>query len=271
MSLLFLRLCTVVALVSFAITASAQTKELRVCADPNNLPFSNAKQQGFENQIASLVGKDLNAHLTYVWQRMRRGFVREYLDKGQCDLLVGIPSNYRPVLTTAPYYRSTYVFVSRRNNHLDVDSFSSPELHRLKIGVQVLEEEYTPPGEALARRGLQTAIVAYDTTEDAESIIRAVANRQVGIAVVWGPLAGYFAQKYRGTLTLAPVEPEVDPPGLPFTFAISMGVRKGNTKLRDELDRVLTQRKSEIREILNKYGVPQLPLAPSSVQSASNQ
>ena len=86
-----------------------------------------------------------------------------------------------------------------------------------------------------------------------------------------GPLAGYFAKKYHGTLTVAPVEPEVDPPGLPFTFAISMGVRKGNTKLRDELDRVLTERKGEIHEILTRYGVPQLPLAPPSVQSASKQ
>jgi mxaJ protein len=271
MSLHFLKFCAGIVLSASTIAVSAQARELRVCADPNNLPFSNTKLQGFENQIASLVAKDLDARLTYVWQRMGRGFVREYLDKGQCDLLVGIPSNYRPVLTTAPYYRSSYVFVSRRNNHLDVDSFNSPELHRLKIGVQVLEEEYTPPGEALARRGLQAAIVGYDTTEDGESIVRAVAERQVGIAVVWGPLAGYFAQKYHGTLALAPVEPEVDPPGLPFTFAISMGVRKGNTRLRDELDRVLTQRKSEIREILNKYGVPQLPLAPPSVQSASKE
>jgi mxaJ protein len=233
------------------------------------MPFSNTKLEGFENQIASLLAKDLDAHLSYVWQRMGRGFVREYLDKSQCDLLIGIPANYRPVLTTAPYYRSTYVFVSRRNNNLDVTSFNSPELHRLKIGVQVLEEEYTPPGEALARRGLQAAIVGYDTTDDAESIIRAVADRQVGIAVVWGPLAGYFSQKYQGSLVLAPVEPEVDPPGLPFTFAISMGVRKGNTTLRDELDRVLVQRQSEIREILTRYGVPQLPLAPATVQNAA--
>ena len=139
----------------------------------------------------------------------------------------------------------------------------------MKIGVQVLDEEYTPPGEALARRGLQAAIVGFDTTEDAASIVRAVANRQVGIAVVWGPLAGYFAKQYHHDLVLEPVEPEVDPPGLPFTFAISMGVRKGNTALRDELDRVLTRHQSEIRKILTKYGVPQLPLAPVSVQSAA--
>jgi mxaJ protein len=259
---------SVVLFLSFA--AFGQQRDLRVCADPNNLPFSNMKQQGFENRIAELLARDLNAHLTYVWQRMGRGFVREYLNKSECDLLIGIPSNYRPVLTTAPYYRSTYVFVSRRNANLDVTSFNSPELHRMKIGVQALEEEYTPPGEALARRGLQSAIVAYDTTDDAESIIRAVAEKQVGIAVVWGPLAGYFAQKYRGDLVLTPVEPEVDPPGLPFTFAISMGVQKSNAKLRDELDAFLARRQSEIRGILTRYGVPQLALSPATVQSAAN-
>lgn len=265
----FLRFFVSAIILISATGAAAQTRELRVCADPNNLPFSNTKLQGFENQIASIVAKDLGARLDYVWQRMGRGFVREYVDKSRCDLLIGIPSNYRPVLTTAPYYRSTYVFVSRPDSKFDVTSFNSPDLHGLKIGVQVLDEEYTPPGEALARRGLQAAIVGFDTTDDAASIIRAVADRQVGIAVVWGPLAGYFAHKYHDDLVLEPVEPEVDPPGLPFTFAISMGVRKDNTVLRDELDRVLTRHQSEIRKILTNYGVPQLPLAPVSLQSAA--
>jgi mxaJ protein len=234
------------------------------------MPFSNMKQQGFENRIAAIVANGLGAHLNYVWQRMGRGFVREYLDKSRCDLLIGIPSNYRPVLTTSPYYRSTYVFVSRRGRALNLASgFNSPDLRRLKIGVQVLDEEYTPPGEALARRGLQGAIVGFDTTGDgANSIVRAVAKGQVDAAVVWGPLAGYFAQQYRGSLTLTPVEPEVDPPGLPFTFAISMGVRKGNVSLRNELEAILSKRESKIRSILDKYGVPQIPLVPIAGNSS---
>src|SRR5256885_9537745 len=95
-----------------AMGVNAQTRELRVCADPNNMPFSSRDQTGFENRIAALVARNLNAHLTFVWQRMGRGFVREYLNKDRCDLLIGIPTNYRPVLTTSPYYRSTYVFVA---------------------------------------------------------------------------------------------------------------------------------------------------------------
>jgi mxaJ protein len=246
-----------------AATAIGQPRELRVCADPNNMPFSNLKLEGFENRIAGLVAADLHAHLSYVWQRMGRGFVREYLEQSRCDLLIGIPSNYRPLLTTAPYYRSTYVFVSRRDRPLTLASgFDSPDLRGLKIGVQVLNEQYAPPAEALARRGLQATIVGFDTTGDgADSIVRAVAERQVDLAVVWGPLAGYFARQYRDSLTLTAVEPQVDPPGLPFTFAISMGVRKGNLALRNELEAVLASRESKIHEILDQYGVPQIPLA----------
>jgi mxaJ protein len=230
------------------------------------MPFSSRDQTGFENRIAALVARDLNARLTFVWQRMGRGFVREYLDKGQCDLLIGIPTNYRPVLTTRPYYRSTYVFVSRQGEPV-ITSLDSSALRSLKIGVQVLEEEYTPPGEALARRGLQGAIVGFDTSGDgADSIVRAVADHKVDLAIVWGPLAGYFVKKVNEQLRVSPVEPKVDPPGLPFTFAISMGVRKGDFVLRDQLEKILTDRASDLRAILDEYGVPQLPL--TSVASA---
>jgi mxaJ protein len=239
--------------------ATAQTRELRVCADPNNMPFSSRDQTGFENRIAAIVAQDLNARLTFVWQRMGRGFVREYLDKFQCDLLIGIPTNFGQVLTTTPYYRSTYVFVSSQRR--PVRSLDSPELNGWKIGVQVLDEQYTPPGEALARRGLQGAIVAFDTIGGgADSIVRAVADQKVDIAIVWGPLAGYFAKEFGPDLKVSPVEPEVDPPGLPFTFEISMGVQKSNLALRDQLQKVLLDRRSDIRAILDEYGVPQLPL-----------
>jgi mxaJ protein len=267
MSLPFLRgAALTAALLIVSGAAWAQPRELRVCADPDNMPFSNMRHQGFENRIAEVVAKDLDAQLRYVWQRMGRGFVREYIDRGQCDLVVGIPAHYRPLLTTAPYYRSSYVFVVPRQPAFRSISLDSPDLRGLKIGVQVLDENYTPPGAALARRGLQGEIVGFDTTgENADSIVRAVAKHQVDVAVVWGPLAGYFAQRYSSELRLIPVEPEVDPPGLPFTFAISMGVRKGNVALRNELEQVLAKHKDEINRILVDYAVPQLPLAPPEV------
>ena len=245
-----------------ALVLPAFARDLRVCADPDNLPFSNAKQQGFENQIAQLVARDLNAHLEYEWQRMGRGFVREYLNRGRCDLLVGIPANYKPVLTTSPYYRSTYVFVLRRDRNLKLASLNDPALHTMRVGVQVLEEDYTPPATALARRSMQNQIVGFESTGDeADSIIQAVADRKIDTALVWGPLAGYFSRNYGNTLVLTPVTPEVDPPALPFTFAISMGVQKGNIELKNELEKVISRHRQEIERILNAYGVPQLELA----------
>jgi quinoprotein dehydrogenase-associated probable ABC transporter substrate-binding protein len=234
-------------------------RQLRVCADPDNLPFSNRLQQGFENHIAELLARDMHARLSYEWQRMGRGFVREYLGKAHCDMIVGIPTNFSQLLTTRPYYRSTYVFLSRRAAQVRPASLNDPALHRMKVGVQVLDDDYAPPAQALARRGMQANIVGFETTgDDAPSIIRAVVNRKVDTAVVWGPLAGYFASRYPGRLTLTPVQPEVDPPGLPFTFAISIGVRKGNTQLRDRLQQFLDRHHSQIQTILHTYRVPQI-------------
>jgi mxaJ protein len=258
----FRRLLLIAALL-MTVTGVTFARDLRVCADPDNLPFSNSKQQGFENRIAELVASDLNAHLTYEWQRMGRGFVREFLNKSRCDLLVGIPAQFKPVLTTSPYYRSSYVFVTRRDHRLRPASLNDPSLHQMKIGVQVLEEDYTPAATALARRGMQSEIVGFESTgENADSIVRAVAQGKVDTAVVWGPLAGYFARQFGNSLQITPVTPEVDPPGLPFTFSISMGVRKGNSVLRDEVDGALQRRRPEIERILREYGVPQLELAP---------
>ena len=211
------RFLSLAAAILLALLGSLQARELRVCADPDNLPFSDRQQRGFENQIAGLLARDLQARLTYVWQRMGRGFVREYLDKSVCDLLVGIPENYRPVLTTAPYYRSSYVFVTRADRAQQPNSLNDPELRGMKkIGVQVLDEEYAPPGDALARRGLQREIAGFSSTgSQADSIMRAVLNGQVDAAIAWGPLAGYYARSYNGALRLAAVTPAVDPPGIP--------------------------------------------------------
>jgi mxaJ protein len=254
----------VVGLVLLFYALAAHARELKVCADPDNLPFSNRNQQGFENKIAELLAHDMHAQLKYEWQRMGRGFVREYLGKSRCDLLVGIPVNYKPILTTAPYYRSTFVFVTRRQRNLRNLSLNDPALHTMKIGVQALDEEYAPPGDALARRGMQASIVAFDTTgPHPDSIMRAVAQGEVDAAIVWGPQAGYFARRYGSGIVLTPVTPQVDPPGIPFTFAIAMGVRQGNIALRDELQHFITRRKSAIEHILRAYGVPELEMAPT--------
>jgi quinoprotein dehydrogenase-associated probable ABC transporter substrate-binding protein len=257
MSSLCRKLLSIAITLCVSVPLLGQSREYRVCADPDNLPFSNRKQQGFENRIADLLARDRHARIIYVWQRMGRGFVREYFGKSRCDLVIGIPEKYNQLLTTRPYYRSSYVFVSRRNAHLHPASLNDSSLRQMRIGVQILDDDYAPPAMALARRGMQANLVGFETTgNDAPSIMRAVADRKVDTAIVWGPLAGYFAQQYPGKLTLTPVQPSVDPPGVPFTFAISMGVKKGNTQFRDELQTFLDRRHQGIEAILRRYRVP---------------
>jgi len=242
------------------------TRHLRVCADPNNLPFSNRKGEGFENRIAALVAREMGARLEYTWWAQRRGFVRNTLGEGACDVLLGVPAGFDRATTTAPYYRSTYVFVSPASRHYGIRSFDDPRLRALRVGVQMVGDDYanTPPAHALARRGIVRNVVGYTLYGDYREpnpparIVDAVARGEVDVAVVWGPLAGYFARRSRVRLDVVPVSPAVDPPRLPLTFAIALGVRPGNVALRDSLQRVLDRRAVEIRRILDEFGVPQV-------------
>jgi mxaJ protein len=242
---------------------SCSAKTLRVCADPNNLPFSNRAGEGFENHIAQLIANSLGADLQYRWHRLGRGFVREVLGKAECDLLVGIPVGFPGVLTTRPYYRSTYVFVARRDARVQPGSLDDQRLAQCRIAVQALDAEYSPPAAALARRGLQSNLVGFYTVgTGAAPMLKAVAEQQVDLAIVWGPLAGFAAEQFKGALLLTPIAPEFDAPRLPFTFQIAMGVRKSDLALRDELQRFLDVHGGQIREILDHYHVPVLPMAP---------
>jgi mxaJ protein len=255
--------------------AAVGVRELKVCSDPNNLPFSDAREEGFENRIAELVANDLHARLTYAWSAQRRGFVRNTLNQKQCDVLMGVPSSFERARTTIPYYRSTYVFVTRRDRHLRITSFDDPALRRLRIGVQMVGDDFTntPPAHALSKRHIISNVRGYSVYGDYRQpnpparVIDAVANGDVDVAIAWGPLAGYFAQHEPAALELTPVSPQIDLPFLPFVFDISMGVRRGDDALRDELNAVILRRKAEIDRILDQYGVPRAALAPEGSAS----
>ena len=232
---------------------------LRVCADPDNLPYSNQQQQGFENKIADLVANDLHARVEYSWWPQRRGFVRNTLKAGICDCIIGVPSNFELASATQPSYRSTYVFVSRKDRHLNVTSLDDPRLHHMKIGVQMIGNDHvnSPPAHALTKRGMIDNIKGY-MVFDGNEIVDAVAHGDVDLAIVWGPQAGYYAKNERVPLDLVPVSPQIDLPFLPFVFDISMGVRRGDAKLHDELDAVIEKRRNDINRILDSYGVPRV-------------
>jgi mxaJ protein len=243
---------------------------LRVCADPNNLPFSDTAHAGFENKIAALVGNDLHRPVTYTWWAQRRGFVRNTLNAGECDVVMGTAAGMDMVLATRPYYRSTYVFVTRRDRNVHIRSFDDAELRRLKIGVQLIGDDFanTPPAHALANRGIVRNVVGfpvygnYADANPAARIVDAVAKDDVDLAIAWGPIAGYFAKESAVPLDIVPVSPRLDLPYLPFVFDIVMGVRHGDTIFRAQLDTVITRRKPAIDSILVAYGVPLINLRP---------
>jgi mxaJ protein len=260
--------CTAVASCGRARAATA-TNELKVCADPNNLPFSNERQEGFENKIAELVARDLNAKVRYTWWAQRRGFVRNTLNARQCDLLIGIPSSFERTSTTVPYYRSTYVFVTRRDRHIRISSFDDAVLKTVRIGVQMVGDDFTntPPAHALSKRNIIQNVRGYSVYGDYRQpnpparIIDALVKGDVDLAIAWGPLAGYFAKQATAPLEITPVSPQIDLPYLPFVFDISMGVRRGDTELRDKLNAILVRRRGEIDRILYQYGVPRVKSA----------
>ena len=236
---------------------------LRVCADPNNLPFSNARGEGFENRIAELIARDLRRHVEYTWWAQRRGFVRNTLNAGSCDLIVGVPEGYGMVRTTRPYYRSTYVFVTRRDRRLRISSLDDPVLRTLRVGVHLIGDDYanSPAAYSLARRGMTTNIVGYTVYGDYAKpnpparLIEAVENNNIDVAVAWGPLAGYFARTSRVPLDLRPVTPPRDG-AMSYIFDIAMGVRRRDSTDRVLMDREITRLQPRIDSILTSYGVP---------------
>jgi len=244
----------------------ADVKQFRVCADPENLPASNQKMEGFENKIAEVIAKDLGEPLSYVWWGQRRGFVRNTmnatLQEGRCDVMIGAPAGYDLVRTTKPYYRSTYVFVYRNDKGFQLKTLDDPILKKIKIGVHLLGDDYTnpPPVHELSKRGVAGNVVGFDTFYSAQnppsSIIDAVASGKIDVAIVWGPTAGYFVLHQKIPMTMVPI-----PSGktdLPFAFDISMGVRRGDDVLFDRVEKAMERNREGITKILKEYGVPLL-------------
>ncbi len=239
---------------------------LRICADPDNMPLSNQKGEGFEQKIAELIGKEWNTKIEYAWWPVRRGFFTRALNGRYCDVAIEAPAELDMAGVTQPYFRSGYVFLTRKDSGLDITSLADPRLKKLKIGVNLLhsDAENTPPAMALSRYGVVGNLTGYSTfytDEDRpEDIIEAVAKKEVDVAIVWGPLAGYFAQKSTVPLAVVPLAERDSLSDFPFRFNIAMGVRRRDTELKDSLDALLTRKRPEIQAILKQYNVPVFPI-----------
>lgn len=247
-----------------AAPAVASDSELRVCADPNNLPFSNSAGTGFENRLAAMVAEHLGQKVAYTWWAQRRGFIRNTLKAGRCDVVMGVPAGYDLVETTRPYYRSTYVFVTRQDRQLDLSSLLDPRLHDLAIGVHLIGDDGSnpPPAQALGQQGIVDNVHGYSIYGDYREanpparLIEAVESGKIDVAAAWGPLGGYFAKSSPVPLTVAPIQDYEGFAPQQFQFAIAMGVRKGDHALRDRLNAFIDAHRSEITSLLRSFGVP---------------
>jgi mxaJ protein len=243
----------------------AQPGLLRVCNDPDNMPFSNQKGEGFENKIAQLIASDWKTKLEYVWYPTRRGYFR-ILNGMYCDLIIQAPGGLDMAGTTTPYYRSGYVFLTRQESKLaDIKSLADPRLKKARIGVTLLpSDEQLPPTVALSHYGVVGNLRGYhgwyNDDDRPEDIVNAVANDSVDVAIVWGPLAGYFAKQSKVPLKITPLGERDSLADVPFRYNITMAVRRSDKELRDSLERTLKQKAPEIQAILKGYGIPMFPV-----------
>lgn len=258
-----------------AAAVSAEHEWFRVCADPNNMPFSNRDGAGFENRLAAFVANQLGDKLLFVWQPQRGRYINQALNGDRCDAIMGVPAQLPDVATTRPYYRSTYMFVTRAARHLDIRTITDPRLHTLRVGVQLLGNDFnSPPANALGQEGVVDKVVGFpvfaysDEPDPAARIMTAVENGQVDIAAVWGPLAGYFARKSAVPLRLLPIAGARQFAPLRFQFDIAVGVRKSDQALRARLDDILRRYQSQITAMLASYGVPLFPTGSAAPQRA---
>ncbi|HZT86448.1 MAG TPA: quinoprotein dehydrogenase-associated putative ABC transporter substrate-binding protein [Stellaceae bacterium] len=253
----------------FAAPAAA-AEPLRVCASQDNMPFSNAAQAGFENKLATLVTDELKRPLAYTWLPAAAAEVAA-LNAGECDLVMDVPHQLGAVETTHPYYWSGYVLISRSDRKLGLTSLKDHRLRDLRIGVASVggDPTYTPPAHVMAALGLGKNLVGFPIDGGGDSVglrkrlVDAVANGDVDLAAVWGPMAGYFVQRSPVKLTVTTIGDTDEFSArkthfelIALQYEMAMAVRPGNDRLRDAVDEVIARKQPEIDAILRSYGVP---------------
>lgn len=242
-----------------ALAQSAPTWDLVVCAAKDYAPYSNQEEQGFENQMMTLLAQDLDAHLTYVWLPHIQVFSQNQrlLNEGKCDLLLDVGDNSDDFLTTIPYLQTTYYFVTRSDAAVQIESFDDEALRSLRIGVVTA----SPPDEALGLRGMRNNVRHYITQPNspAPQMIADLTAGEIDLAVIYGPDAGPLVQR-NDQLQMVPVAPQVELSGLLMVYQTTMGMRKDDTDLRDLLNDALAHKWDEIQDALDATGIPVLPL-----------
>ena len=241
-------------------------KEFKVCADPENMPYSNQKGEGFENKIAEVLAKDLGKELSYEFWLDRQGFLRNTINAQRCDVIMGMGSDVDNLRTSKPYYRSGYVFVYRKSSNYNIKDWDSPDLRKGIIGIV----GQSPPTIALRDHDLMGNAHPYRLQRDlnlppSEMIDDLVAGKN-DIAIIWGPIGGYFAKQSKEPLVVVPI-PEFKSERDSFDtekgksqFNISVAVRKKDKDRMEMIQGALDRNQSKIMKILDDYGIPHVPV-----------
>ncbi len=234
-------------------------KVLRVCADPNNMPFSTERGEGFENRLAELLADKLGKGLSYSWYPQATGFVRNTLAAHKCDVIMGVPQGDDLVQVTNPYYRTAYALVLKQGQGLEgVETLGDPRLKGKRIGIVA----GTPPGNNMAANGLMAHAKPYplvvDTRVDssAAAMMHDLASGEIDAGILWGPMAGYYARRTSPGATVVPLVKETTGPRL--AYRIAMGVRYTDQEWKRQLNRTIQENQPAINKLLLSFGVPLL-------------
>jgi quinoprotein dehydrogenase-associated probable ABC transporter substrate-binding protein len=259
--------CSFLARTAFAQTESGpdlsielvDPKVLRVCADPRNLPFSNEAGEGFENKLAEMLALKLGKSLAYTYYPGATGFIRNTLNAHKCDVVMGYPQGDDFVQPTNPYYRTAYILIARKDAGLEgIESLEDPRLRGKKIGIIA----GTPPATNLAVNGLLPSIHSYplviDTRFDSSTdrMFKDLQAGEINVAILWGPIGGYFVKNAKADLNIVPLVHEKSGPRM--AYRIGMGVRHSDQNWKRELNRFISENQSAINRLLASYGVPLL-------------
>ncbi len=234
-----------------------QRSALRVCADPANLPFSSEDRDGFENKVADLIGKLLDVPVLYEWFPQATGFVRQTLASKKCDIIMGYAQGHELVQNTNHYYRSTYVMLYLSGGKLDgIKNLDDARLKSARIGVTA----GTPPATVLALNALLHNVEPYPLMVDrrhespAEKMVADLESGKIDLALLWGPIGGYFSRKANSGIAVVPMANETKGPRM--SYRITFGVRRGEIEWKRQLNRLIKGNQAEINKILISFGVP---------------
>ena len=231
---------------------------LRVCSDPSSLPFSSDKGEGFENKIAELFAAKLNVPLKYTWYPNSVGFLRNTLRVRRCDIVMGTVTGAEMVQSTNPYYRSAYVMVTRKADNITAETIEDPQLKQLKIGLTA----GAPPADIAVKNGLAAHIKPYDLFVDTryespgKQMIDDLVAKTIDVAILWGPIGGFFAAQHGDDLVVTPLLKE--PKSTRMDFYITMAVRPGENKWKNDINDLIRDNQQAITAILRGYHVPLL-------------